>query len=138
MSIAETDLVFLASERLNDSSEGGGRMTGNVIPDGQENNLFNDVGPGARVTGRVFLREAFAANRSNDASIYLDAHLALIERPSDPAIEITLFSATSAAATRTAARDYIERYLTRSGYWPAMLYGNHLAGQKALQLLQIS
>ena len=137
MSIAETDLVFLASERLNDSSEGGGRMTGNVIPDGQENNLFNDVGPGARVTGRVFLREAFAANRSNDASIYLDAHLALIERPSDPAIEITLFSATSAAATRTAARDYIERYLTRSGYWPAMLYGNHLAGQKALQLVQL-
>ena len=137
MSIAETDLVFLESERLDDSSQGGGRMTGNVIPDGQENNLFNDVGPGARITGRVFLREAFAANRSAATEVFLDAHLALIERPADPYIDVTLFSTGAAAAVRSDARDYIERYLTRSGYWPAQLYGDHLAGQRAVQLLQM-
>lgn len=134
MAIAETDLVFLAPERLDDSPEGGGRMTGNLIPDGQENNLFRDVGPGARFTGRVFLREVFAANRSQTAEVYLDAHLALLQRPADPAIGITLFRTGAAAATRAEARDYIERYLTRGGYWPAYLYGNHLAGQKVLQL----
>ena len=137
MAIAETDLVFLEPERLDDSPNGGGRMTGHVILDGRENNLFNDVGPGARVTGRVFLREAFAANRSSDASVYLDAHVALVETPADPAIDITLFSTGPAATVRNAARDYIERYLARGGYWPAALYGNHLAGQKAVQLVSL-
>jgi hypothetical protein len=137
MAIAETDLIFLESERLDDSDQGGGRMTGNVIPDGQENNLFADIGPGARVTGRVFLREAFAANHSNDTDVYLDAHLALIETPSDPAVSVTLFSTGEAAAIRADARDYIERYLTRSGYWPGQLYGNHLAGQRALQIVAL-
>lgn len=133
--MTENDLVFLAPESLNDSDTGGGRMTGNVIPDGQENNLFQDVGPGARITGRVFLREVFAANRSSDASLFLDAHALLTETPSDPAISVTLFSVGDAAADRATAQDYIERYLARGGYWPASLYGNHLEGQAVLQLV---
>lgn len=137
MPITETDLVFLESERMDDSPQGGGRMTGNVILDGQENNIFQDVGPGARVTGRVFLREVFAANRSNDDSIYLDAHVALIEKPADPAIDITLFFAGPGAEERETAKDYLERYLARGGYFPGTLYGNHIAGQRAIQIVSL-
>jgi hypothetical protein len=135
MAIAETDLVFLESERLDDSAQGGGRMTGNVIPDNQENNLFPDIAPTDRVFGRVRLRKAYAANRSTDTDVYLGAHVVLSAVPTDTDINITLFSSGSWTDVRDDARDYIERFLTRSGYWPALLYGDHLTGQRALQLV---
>ena len=137
MPITETDLVFLEAERMDDSPQGGGRMIGNVIQDGKENNIFRDVGPGARVSGRVFLREVFAANRSNDADPYLDAHIALIERPEDPAIDVTLFMAGNGATERDSAKDYLERYLARGGYFPGTLYGNHIAGQRVIQIFSL-
>lgn len=135
--IPETDLVFLQSERLDDTPQGGGRMTGVVIPDGQENNLFPDIAPTDWVFGRVRLRKFFAANRSDTADLYLGAHVLISQQPTNPALSITLFSTGNWTDTRADARDYIERYLTRGGYWPAQLYGNHLAGQRALQFVQM-
>lgn len=135
MAIAETDLVFLESERLDDSPQGGGRMTGNVVLDNQENNLFPDVAPTDRVFGRVRLRKIYAANRSNSTDMYLGAHVLLSAIPADPHVNITLFGTNSWIDVRDDARDYVERFLTRSGYWPALLYGNHLTGQRALQLV---
>jgi hypothetical protein len=135
MAIQETDLVFLESERLDDSAQGGGRMTGNVVPDNQENNLFPDIAPTDRVFGRVRLRKIFAANREDGTDMYLGSHAVLSAIPSDPNVTITLFSTGSWNDVRDDARDYIERFLTKSGYWPALLYGNHLAGQRAIQLV---
>lgn len=136
MAITETDLIFLESERLDDSDSGGGRMTGNVIPDGQENNLFPDVAPTDRVFGRVRLRKIFAANHSNSTDLYLGAHVIVSHPPTDANINVTLFSTGDWVDVREDARDYIERYLARSGYWPCHLYGDHLEGQRALQLVQ--
>ena len=137
MAIVETDLVFLASERLDDTPSGGGRMTGTVIPDGQENNLFPDIAPTDRVFGRVRARKVFAANRSDSVDLFLGAHTLLTHKPADPNVDITLFSTGSWTDTRSEARDYLERYLTRGPLWPGELYGNHLAGQRAVQLYQL-
>ncbi len=137
MAIVETDLVFLASERLDDTPAGGGRMTGTVIPDGQENNLFPDIAPTDRVFGRVRMRKVFAANRSDSVDLFLGAHAVLTHKPADPDVDITLFSTGSWTDTRSEAREYVERYLTRGGYWPGHLYGNHLTGQRAVQIYQL-
>lgn len=137
MPITETDLVFLESERMDDTAAGGGRMTGNVIADGQENNIFPDIAPTDRVMGRVRLGKIFAANRSADTSLYLGAHLAISHRPADPAVDVILFAPGSWTDTRTEARDYVERYLVRGPYWPGWVYGNHLAGQRAVQIYQL-
>jgi hypothetical protein len=137
MPITETDLVFLESERMDDTPAGGGRMTGTVVPDGIENNLFPDVAPSDRVMGRVRLAKIYAANRANSADLYLGAHVLLSHRPADPNIDVTLFSTGSWTDTRADARDYLERYLTRGPYWPGWLYGNHLSGQRAIQIYQM-
>lgn len=137
MAITETDLVFLASERMDDTPSGGGRMTGTVIQDGQENNLFPDIAPTDRVFGRVRARKVFAANRSDSVDLFLGAHTLLTHKPADPNVDITLFSTGSWTDTRSEARDYLERYLTRGPLWPGELYGNHLAGQRAVQLYQL-
>lgn len=136
MAITETDLIFLESERLDDTSSGGGRMTGNVVPDGEENNLFPDVAPTDRVFGRVRMRKIFAANHSNSIDLYLGAHVIVSHPPADDYINVTLFSTGDWLDTRDEARDYIERYLARSGYWPGYLYGDHLEGQRAVQIVQ--
>jgi hypothetical protein len=137
MPITEADLVFLESERMDDTAAGGGRMTGTVIADGEENNIFPDIAPTDRVMGRVRLGKVFAANRSADTSLYLGAHLAISHRPVDPAVDVILFAPGSWTDTRTEARDYVERYLARGPYWPGWLYGNHLAGQRAVQIYQL-
>lgn len=136
MAITETDLIFLESERLDDTASGGGRMTGNVIPDGEENNLFPDVSPTDRVFGRVRLRKIFAANHSDSIDLYLGSHVIVSHPPADPDINITLFSTGDWLDTRDDSQDYIERYLARSGYWPGLLYGDHLEGQRAIQIVQ--
>ena len=42
MPILSGDIQLLAFERLSDAPDGGGRMTGRVIIDGQSNNVFAD------------------------------------------------------------------------------------------------
>lgn len=137
MPIAETDLVLLEAERMDDTPAGGGRMTGTVIADGQENNLFPDIAPSDRVMGRVRLSKLYAANRSADTALFLGAHLLVSHRPADPAVDVILFAPGSWTDTRTEARDYVERYLVRGPYWPGWVYGNHLAGQRAVQIYQL-
>ena len=39
MTITSTDIKLLASERMTDTSDGGGRRTSNVIPDGVAGNI---------------------------------------------------------------------------------------------------
>ena len=43
MAIETKDLVLYKSERLTDTDDGGGKYSGQIIVDGQSNNLFNDV-----------------------------------------------------------------------------------------------
>lgn len=85
MAILETDIKLLASERLNDDPDGGGFMTGTVVADGVENNLFPDISDADRVYGRVQLRKVYVAVTSEDDDVYMGAHVILDDVPDDPA-----------------------------------------------------
>ena len=90
MSILETDIKLLASERLNDEANGGGFMTGNVIADGVENNLFPDISTADRTFGRVQLRKVYLAVTSNEDDTFLGAHVIVDEVPADAAVSTLL------------------------------------------------
>jgi hypothetical protein len=136
MPILEGDLKFLKSERLNDASDGGGRMTGVAVIDGQSNNLFPDVSELDRVMGRVQLRKVFPAALTDDSETYMGANMIVLDPPDDPAVSVTLFTASSWADERNAAADRISSYLAEGPLWNGYLYGNHIAGQRALQIIQ--
>lgn len=51
--IETKDIVIYKSERLTDTDNGGGKYSGQVIIDGQSNNLFNDVSELDRTLGRM-------------------------------------------------------------------------------------
>lgn len=112
MAIIEANIKLLQSERLNDDSDGGGFMTGTVIADGVENNLFPDVSDADRVYGRVQIRKVYASVTSADSDTYLGAHMILDEPPGDPAVT-TLFVARQGNAQ---VRSDLEAAFRSSGY----------------------
>lgn len=132
MAITESDIKIFASERLLDTPDGGGRITGNVVQDGVENNLFPDVSSLDRVYGRVSLRKAFASVQSLNTDTYFGAHAVIVDAPDDPKIDATLFTTESWSDQRSAARDRLERYLARGPKWPGQLLETQLEGQRAI------
>ncbi len=51
------NIKLFASQRLTDEDDGGGRATGNVVADGQVNNLFRDLSRIDRTVGDVSIRK---------------------------------------------------------------------------------
>jgi hypothetical protein len=138
MAISESKLKLLQSERLTEFADGGGRMTGNEIVDGQTNNLFDDISDLDRVYGRVSLRKFFASVETDNTDTYLGAHLIVTDPPDDDSVNVTLFSTGSWTDVRANARDKIESYYIQGPEARWVLFGSHLAGQRQLRLYSYS
>lgn len=136
MPIQEGDIQILASQVLADVPEGGGAATGQQIVDGQSNNLFPDVSELDRVYGDVSLRKVFVGVRTQDTDTYFGAHVIVAEPPQDPDVSAVLFSTGDSFDRRAAAAGRIESYLALGPLNRGLLYGNHIAGQMTVMLIQ--
>ncbi len=67
MAINKENIKLFASQRLTDEDDGGGRCTGNVVADGQVNNLFRDIGRIDRTDGDVSMRKVFVGVGTDNA-----------------------------------------------------------------------
>ena len=85
--ITQQDLKFYTSQRLTDTDDGGGQMTGTVL-NGTTNELFNAVSDLDKTRGRVNVRLAYAAVSRADAAALLGANVIISEPPEDPAVSI--------------------------------------------------
>lgn len=135
MPILSGDVKLLASERLLDTPDGGGRMTGHVVVDGQSNNLFPDISELDRTYGRVSLRKSYVGVLTDSTDSYYGAHAIIADAPDDPRVSVTLFTTKSWTDRRDAAKDRVERYLARGVKWPGQLLERQLTGQRAVALL---
>lgn len=136
MAIVDADIKLFASERLTDTEDGGGRITGNVIVSGQENNLFPDISRINRVYGNISLRKFFAAVDSANTDAYYGSHIILSDIPDDPAVFVTLFTTRDWDDQRAAHREYVERYLGKGGRWLGYLFEQQISGQRAITVWQ--
>jgi hypothetical protein len=136
MAITLDDIKILAAERNTDNPDGGGRLTGNVVQSGLENNLFDDVDPLSRVTGRAELRKLGVGVLSDGVEKYMGARLMLAEIPADPKIHALLFEPDFADDTRHDAVTKMASFMSPGGTFTGLLYGNHLNGMSAVVLLQ--
>lgn len=107
--ITQQDLKFYASQRLTDTDDGGGAMTG-VQLNGTTNELFNAVSDLDKTRGRVNVRLAYAAVSRTDAAALLGANVIISEPPEDPAISILACPADYYAQTRAEIMPRIEAY----------------------------
>lgn len=136
MAIIDQNLKLMQSEILSDTEDAGGRITGNEVVDGVSNNLFPDVSELDRTMGRVSLRKAFVMVETGNRDTLYGANLIIDLPPEDPNVYVSLFSTGSWPDLRSDAANRIESYLAQGPKFDGYLWGQHIAGQKALLLLQ--
>jgi hypothetical protein len=136
MPILSGDIKLVASQVMDDVPEGGGAPTSTVILDGVSNAIFPDISEVDRAGGRVSLRKLHVSVQTADTATYMGANLIVAEPPEDPNVSVTLFSTADTFDRRTAAASRVESYLNKGPLWPGILYENHIAGQRSVQILQ--
>lgn len=136
MPIQEQNIVFVESQVMDDVPEGGGAATGNVILDGVMNNIFADISDLDRAYGRFSLRKIFLAVRTLDRDLFGGAKTVITALPQDPALSYTLFSPRDPFNVRDDAADRVASYLYKGPTWGGYLLENHIAGMRAISVLQ--
>lgn len=134
MAILDGDIKLLKSEVLDDVPEGGGMATGVAVVDGVSNNLFADISELDRTYGRISLRKVFAGVLTDTVDGYYGSHMIIAVAPGDPRVSAALFTTRSWSDERTAAQNKLESYLALGSETRLTLYGNHLSGQKSVQV----
>lgn len=137
MPILTENVKLMASQRLTDQDDGGGRMTGNEIVDGNVNNLFPDISRLDRVYGRVSLRKGFISIQTADTAIYSGSHIILSAPAKDPNVSVCMFSTSDPNDERTAARNRLESYVTVGPRYQGWLWGDQPAGSRSILIFQI-
>lgn len=136
MPILSSDIKLRASERMTDTSDGGGRRTLNLIQDGVAGNIFPKVSRVDSVYGRVNLRKVYGHVDTVGTDTYAGAHFIVTDAPDNDRIHVTAFSTGSEYDTRVAARDRIESYVISGPESRMTLYGRQLRGAQALLVYQ--
>ena len=136
MALTDQDIRLMASQVLADVPEGGGRMTGNEVVDNVSNNLFADVSELDRTIGRVSLRKAYPAVLSANRDAFYGANVIVDTLPADPNVSVTLFTTGSWTDQRSQAVSRMESYLARGPKFDGYLWDQHIAGQRAILLIQ--
>jgi len=134
MGIETKDLVFYGAERPTDNDDGGGKYSGQVIVDGQSNNLFDDISELNRATGDVSMRKIFPAVTTADTDKLMGATVFISELPKDPNVSALLFSTKSWTDERKAAQNRVENYLAKGGQSAGNSLDTHYQGMKVLQV----
>jgi hypothetical protein len=134
MAILEGDIKLLKSAVLDDVPEGGGMATGLAVIDGVSNNLFPDISELDRTYGRIALRKVFPAVLTDTVDGYYGAHVIVAQAPADPRVSAALFTTRSWSDVRTSAQNKLESYLALGAETRFILYGNHLVGQRSVQV----
>ena len=134
MAILEGDIKLLKSAVLDDVPEGGGMATGAAVIDGVSNNLFPDISELDRTYGRIALRKVFPAVLTDTVDGYYGAHMIVAKAPVDPKVSATLFTTKNWSDARTAAQSKLESYLALGTETRFVIYGNHLVGQRSVQV----
>ena len=95
MAITNDDVKLFESQRLSDEEDGGGRVTGREVIDGNVNNLFQDISGIDRTVGYVALSKAFIGVSTDHNDTYLGSLLILTEPPQDKNVSVLLFNTDS-------------------------------------------
>jgi len=136
MTILAGDIKLLASDTMTDADEGGGAMTGNVIVDGQSNNIFDDISTLDRVYGAVHLRKIFGAVATQTVDKYYGGHMIIAKLPGDGKIGVNLFNSDDWFDRRVAAKNRVEAYRAQGAIYNGFLWATQYTGSRALAIFQ--
>ena len=136
MAILQGDVKFVAARVMADTSEGGGAPTAVEITDGASNEIFDDISELDRAIGDVSLRKVFLEIETADTDNFLGANVCIAAPPDDPNVSVSILQVNDFFAEREDAKTRLESYLAPGSIYNGYLFGNMLAGQQTVTLLQ--
>jgi len=136
MPIQSQDIKIFASDAMNDADEGGGAITGQVIVDGQSNNIFQDISTLDRVYGAVHMRKVFPAVSIQTQDIYFGSHVIISKLPGDQKIGVNLFNTEDWFDRRPAAQSRVENYRAKGANYTGFLFATQYKGSKVVTIFQ--
>ena len=135
MAIEKENIKLMASERLDDTDDGGGRMTSIEIVDGDVNNMFSDISRLDRTKGRTSMRKGFVGAFTDNQDSYFGVHIILTDPAADQRVKVCMFTTDNPYDNRVGARDRIESYVTQGTRFNGYLWGRHIAGARAIAIV---
>lgn len=135
MTITTQDIQLYQPEVLDDTDNGGGRMSPNQVVDGELNNLFDDQSRFDRVTGRVSLRKGWLAVISQNRDKLLGSHAILLQKALDPNVHISMYGRDDHTDRRDDAQQHLEQYLAAGATTPHYCYDTQPQGALIVSLL---
>jgi hypothetical protein len=136
VTISAGDIKLVKSAVMSDVPEGGGAPTANIILDGTSNSIFPDISEIDRAGGRINLRKVFATVRTPDTEGFYGVNIIVAEPFEDPRVSATLFTTQDFFDTRAEAASRLESYLAKGATYSGYLFGDHIAGQMSVTILQ--
>lgn len=135
MTIQSTDIVLYESERMTDEASGGGRPTGNLIPDATMNAIFQKTSRLDRTEGRINLTKVFCGVKTATSEAFQGSHFAIIKDAEDANVNVLCVAGTP-TDVRSQARARIEAYLVPGVDARMYLLGDQYAGQRTILMYQ--
>lgn len=138
MPIETNNLVIYGPQRNTDTDDGGGQYNGQVVKDGESNNVFDDVSEMDRTMGDVSMRKIFPAVNTNDTDKLMGAYAFIAKNPTDPNVSACLFSTKDWTDQRSSAQNRVESYLAKGSTAIGTLLDTAYAGMKQIQTIMFS
>ena len=135
MTITQNDIRVFQAQDNTDNDSGGGSRTANEVVDGDINNLFPDISRIDTVSGDVGLRKVFPTVFTDNSDTYFGAHAMIRKVPTDDKVSALLFYTDDPHDRRSSAQNDIESYVVASFKEQFWLFGNHVAGSRAVTFL---
>lgn len=100
MTITASNIKLLASQRMTDTDDGGGQVSGTGLQDGVDNNVFQDISSTDRAFGRLSLMKVWPSVQSANTDTLLGAHVILDDVPDDANVRGWAVLGNGASETR--------------------------------------
>ena len=136
MPIQSQDIKIFESDTMADVEEGGGGMTGNVIIDGESNNIFEDISTLDRVYGAVHMRKVFPGVFTQTQDKYFGAHVIISKLPGDQKIGVNLFNTQDWFDRRPVAQSRVENYRAKGADYIGFLWATQYKDSKVITIFQ--
>lgn len=136
MAILSGNIKLLKSDTMSDAPEGGGAITGQVIIDGESNNIFDDISTMDRVYGAVHMRKVFPAVQTQTVDRYFGSHVIISKLPGDGKIGVNLFNTGDYFDRRPSAKSRVENYRARGPLYSGFLWATQYQGSRAIVIFQ--
>lgn len=134
-----TDLKIFKSERMTQQPDAGGQRTGNVVQNGQLNEVFGNISDIDHAQSAVDIAKVYPAVSTADTQLLQDGHLLINEPPLDPLVDVMIIASPAVNDGSTRA-DIIEAI--ESSVIPSLLLRSGLsemvAGQDQLNALDLA